>query len=129
MGWDQTTRKTFLRDSTCEITGARTVERCEIKKDQTIVIAVNYFNDNGMYETVQDLPARVFYYEDTKQPKSEMWYINGKRVRELKPAIVYYDKDGNITEEIYYRNGDIVDVPDDWNEMDDETKQFTWNLL
>jgi antitoxin component YwqK of YwqJK toxin-antitoxin module len=64
---------------------------------------------NGERHRDGDKPAGVTYYNDGKTLSQEIWMQDDEWHREGKPAIISYDRDGNVTDESYYKNGTEVD--------------------
>jgi len=68
---------------------------------------------NGEYfDTVSNkfLKKYVDYHHMTNSPIGEYYYLNDQLHRKNGPAVMWYDKDGNIEKRQYYINGIECDV-------------------
>lgn len=86
------------------------------------------FNDLGHYHSFDGKPATTYWYRHKNIISSQAWYNSSMLHREGLPAVIAYDEQGNITEEAFYRNGRIVVMPDDWRDLDEDTRLFTWGI-
>ena len=64
----------------------------------------SWYNENGQLHRDNDLPARIWYYRNGNS-QQKIWYRNGKRHRVDGPAEIWYDRKGNIEEKCWYLNG------------------------
>lgn len=54
-----------------------------------------------------ELPAQIKYYSNG-QPKKKIWYKDGKIHRVNKPAVIYYNKEGEIDYQKYFDHGKYI---------------------
>ena len=66
-----------------------------------------YTNLNGFFHRIGG-PARTWYFEDGITISGFNWYIHGLIHREDGPAILVYDRLGNIVYEYYYLNNQRI---------------------
>lgn len=92
------------------------------------LIADLTFNDLGHYHSFDGKPSATHWYRHKNIMSSQAWHKNSNLHREGKPAVISYDEQGNITKEVFYRNGKVVVMPDDWRDLDEETLMFTWGI-
>lgn len=69
------------------------------------LISESWYQNNDLHRV--NGPACIWYY-DTKVPAHKEWRINDVMHRDDGPAFINYYESGNVQDEVWYTNGQVI---------------------